>query len=172
MVPIQYNLRNLVVRKATTVATALGLASGGVRLLSVLMLSNGIKKTLGRGASDDVAIVLRKGSDTELASGIDDASVNIVLAAKELAAESSAPRGVGEGGGGHPRRQDRDRRLLQRARAGRRRRLGRLSPHGEDHPGARLRLQDRRGHRRQVDSRPLQGGQARRVRSSSRRTAR
>ena len=34
--------------------------------------------------------------DTELASGIDDSSVNIVLAAKELAAEGNAPRGVGE----------------------------------------------------------------------------
>ena len=96
MVPIQYNLRNLVVRKATTVATALGLALVVFVFSSVLMLSNGIKKTLGRGAADDVAIVLRKGSDTELASGIDDSSVNIVLAAKELAAEGSAPRGVGE----------------------------------------------------------------------------
>src|SRR6188768_200942 len=96
MVPIQYNLRNLVVRKATTVATALGLALVVFVFSSVLMLSNGIKKTLGRGAADDVAIVLRKGSDTELASGIDDSSVNIVLSAKELAAESSAPRGVGE----------------------------------------------------------------------------
>lgn len=96
MIPVQYNLRNLVVRKATTVATALGLGLVVFIFSSVLMLSNGIKKTLGRSASEDVAIVIRKGSDAELASGIEDGSVNIVLASKELTAKDGAPKGVGE----------------------------------------------------------------------------
>ena len=96
MIPIQYNLRNLVVRKATTLATAGGLGLVVFVFASVLMLSNGIRKTLGRGAADDVAIVLRKGSDAELASGVEDASVNVVLSAKELAASGDKPRGVGE----------------------------------------------------------------------------
>ncbi|MEJ7733916.1 MAG: FtsX-like permease family protein [Polyangiaceae bacterium] len=96
MIPVQYNLRNLVVRKATTVATALGLGLVVFIFSSVLMLSNGIKRTLGRSASEDVAIVIRKGSDAELASGIEDASVNIVLSSKELAEKDGAPKGVGE----------------------------------------------------------------------------
>src|SRR5262245_34454068 len=96
MIPVQYNLRNLAVRKATTVATAVGLGLVVWVLASALMLSNGIRKTLGRGATEDVAIVLRKGADTELASGIEDASVNVVLSAKEVASRGDAPRGVGE----------------------------------------------------------------------------
>jgi putative ABC transport system permease protein len=96
MIPIQYNLRNLVVRKATTLATAGGLGLVVFVFASVLMLSNGIRRTLGRGAAEDVAIVLRKGSDAELASGIEDASVNVVLSAKELASTGDKPRGVGE----------------------------------------------------------------------------
>jgi putative ABC transport system permease protein len=97
MVPIQYNLRNLTVRKATTAATAGGLALVVFVFASVLMLSNGITRTLGRTAAEDVAIVLRKGSETEMASGIEDPNVGVVLSAKEVAQpQGNAPRGVGE----------------------------------------------------------------------------
>ena len=66
MIPISYNIRNLAVRKTTTAAAGLGLALVVFVVAAVMMLNNGIKKTLGRSADNGSAIVIRKGSDTEL----------------------------------------------------------------------------------------------------------
>lgn len=97
MVPIAYNIRNITVRKATTTATAGGLALVVFVFASVLMLSNGIEKTLGRSGAEDRAIILRKGSDAELASGIDDPQVSLILASPEVAkSPDGAGMGVGE----------------------------------------------------------------------------
>jgi putative ABC transport system permease protein len=92
MVPVKYNLRNLVVRKTTTLASGFGIALVVFVLASALMLSHGIERTLGRGASDDVAVVLRKGSDAELASGITNTHVGLILANPGVAkAEDGQP---------------------------------------------------------------------------------
>jgi putative ABC transport system permease protein len=97
MIPIAYNLRNLAVRKATTVAAAGGLALVVFVFSSVMMLQNGIRKTLGRSGHEDVAIVLRKGSDAELSSAVDENQMNLIKARPELArAQDSQPLGVGE----------------------------------------------------------------------------
>jgi putative ABC transport system permease protein len=97
MVPIAYNIRNITVRKATTTATAGGLALVVWVFASVLMLSSGIERTLGRSGAEDRAIVLRKGSDAELASGIDDPQVGVILASTEVAkGTDGAGMGVGE----------------------------------------------------------------------------
>src|SRR4051812_7495585 len=80
MIPIKYNLRNLAVRKTTSLAAGGGLALVVFVLASVLMLSKGIERTLGRSADPDVAIVLRKGADAELSSGIADSQIGIILA--------------------------------------------------------------------------------------------
>ena len=85
MVPVAYNLRNLTVRKTTTLATASGLALVVFVFSSVLMLANGIERTLGRNASPDVAVVIRKGSENELSSVIEEPSVGVVVASKEIA---------------------------------------------------------------------------------------
>jgi putative ABC transport system permease protein len=84
MVPVSYNLRNLMVRKTTTAAAAGGLALVVFVLASVLMLGEGIQRTLGRSGSDDVAVVIRKGSEAELSSGIEDASAGIMEAMGEV----------------------------------------------------------------------------------------
>jgi putative ABC transport system permease protein len=81
MIPIRYNLRSLVVRKATTIATAVGIGLVVFVLASSLMLSAGIRKTLAASGQPDNAIVLRMGSDAELGSTIDEASVPLILAA-------------------------------------------------------------------------------------------
>ena len=80
MVPIRYNLRSLAVRKATTFATALGIGLVVFVLAASLMLSAGIKKTLGASGHDDIALVLRKGSDNELSSNIEEAQVGLIVA--------------------------------------------------------------------------------------------
>ncbi len=92
MIPVKYNLRNLAVRKTTSIAAGLGLGLVVFVFASVLMLSNGVQRTLGRSADPNVAVVLRKGSDAELASGIEDAQVSVML----------ANPGVAKGANGQP----------------------------------------------------------------------
>ena len=72
MIPINYNIRNLAVRKTTTAATALGLALVVFVLAAVLMLSNGIQKTLGRTADPNGVVVLRKGATPSSSSTIEE----------------------------------------------------------------------------------------------------
>lgn len=96
MIPVSYNLRNLRVRKTTTAAVALGLGLVVFVFASVLMLSNGIRKTLGRSAGADVAVVLRKGSTSELESLIDEPNINLALNDKALPPPASGPRGLAE----------------------------------------------------------------------------
>ncbi|MDP9148524.1 MAG: FtsX-like permease family protein [Myxococcota bacterium] len=81
MIPVRYNVRSLAVRKATTIATAGGIALVVFVLASSLMLSAGIKKTLGSSGKPDNAIVLRMGSDAELGSVVEESSVALILAA-------------------------------------------------------------------------------------------
>src|SRR5438105_3768596 len=69
-IPIAYNLRNLVVRKTTTVMTALGIALTVAVLLSILALVNGLRGAFRSTGNPLQALVLRKGSDAELTSGI------------------------------------------------------------------------------------------------------
>src|SRR5712692_2466585 len=67
-IPIAYNLRNLVVRKTTTIMTALGIALTVAVLLAILALVNGLKTVLGSTGDPLQVLVLRKGSDSELVS--------------------------------------------------------------------------------------------------------
>jgi len=67
-IPLAYNLRNLVVRKTTTVMTALGIALTVAVLLSILALVNGLRTTLSTSGDPLQIIVLRKGSESELVS--------------------------------------------------------------------------------------------------------
>jgi putative ABC transport system permease protein len=91
-IPFSYNLRSLFVRKTTTIATALGIALVVFVLAASLMLARGIKETLISSGGPNNALILRKGSDSELASGIEN---------KQLAMALSAP-GVKKGDDGQP----------------------------------------------------------------------
>jgi putative ABC transport system permease protein len=85
MVPIAYNVRSLAVRKATTAATAGGIALVVFVVAASLMLGAGIKKTLGSAARPDGVIVLRMGSDSEFGSVVDESNVPLILAAPGVA---------------------------------------------------------------------------------------
>jgi len=97
MIPLSYNVRNLVVRKSTTIAAVAGIALVTFLFAAVFMLNNGIKDTLGRSGRADNAIILRQGSDAELSSGFNADQV-AMLAAKEMVAHApdGAPLAVGE----------------------------------------------------------------------------
>ena len=97
MIPLSYNIRSLFVRKTTTFATALGVALVVFVFATVLMLSHGIERTLGRSGSPDVAIVLRDGSDAELASSIEIANAGLVANARLVRRRADGhPDAVGE----------------------------------------------------------------------------
>jgi putative ABC transport system permease protein len=97
MIPFRYNLRSLVVRKTTTFATAFGIALVVFVLAAALMLSKGIKKTLASSGRSDQAIVLRKGSDTELNSVVESPNVGLILAAPGVKHDDKGrPIGIGE----------------------------------------------------------------------------
>ena len=96
MIPLRYNLRSLVVRKTTTIATSLGIALVVFVLAASMMLVSGIDKTLGSTGRPDNVIVLRKGSDAELNSIIDVAKVGLVASAPGVAAEGGGPLAAGE----------------------------------------------------------------------------
>jgi putative ABC transport system permease protein len=81
LIPLSYNLRSLFVRKTTTIATALGIGLVVFVLSSSLMLGQGIRNTLVSNGAQNRAIVLRKGSDNEMSSGIDSNVVSLLLAA-------------------------------------------------------------------------------------------
>ena len=66
--PLSYNLRNLTVRKTTTVMTALGIALSVAVLLAVLALVEGLRHAFAATGHPLQIIVLRKGSQSELNS--------------------------------------------------------------------------------------------------------
>jgi len=80
MIPISYNWRSLLVRKTTTIASALGIGLVVFVLASSQMLANGIERTMKLSGSVDKAFVIRKGSDNELSSSIETRLVGIALA--------------------------------------------------------------------------------------------
>jgi putative ABC transport system permease protein len=77
-IPISYIARNLLARKLTTVLTAGGMALVVYVFATVLMLAAGLKQTLVATGQPDNVIVIRRGSQTEVQSGIDRASASIV----------------------------------------------------------------------------------------------
>lgn len=88
LIPLSYNLRSLFVRKATTIATALGIGLVVFVLSSSLMLGKGIENTFVANGSKNRAIVLRKGSDTEMVSAIEASTVGLLLAAPGVARDA------------------------------------------------------------------------------------
>src|SRR5208337_4603236 len=84
-IPFSYSIRNLWTRRLTTVLTVLGMALVVFVFASILMLAEGLKKTLVETGSYDNCIVIRKGSDSEVQSGIDRLSASIVETQPEIA---------------------------------------------------------------------------------------
>lgn len=73
-IPIAYNLRNLVVRKTTTLMTALGIALTVAVLVGVLALVEGLRSSFVSTGHPLNVLVLRKGSTAELNSNFNRTS--------------------------------------------------------------------------------------------------
>jgi putative ABC transport system permease protein len=85
-----YSLRNLLTRRLTTFLTASGMALVVFVFASILMLAEGLQKTLVDTGSFDNVVVIRRSSGSEVQSGVDRVQASIVETLPEVA---SGPRG-------------------------------------------------------------------------------
>jgi ABC-type lipoprotein release transport system permease subunit len=77
-VPLNYNLRNLVERKGTTIMTAVGIGLTVAVLITSVAMTNGMKAVFSGTGHPLQVIVLRKGTDAELNSSIKEEAYQIV----------------------------------------------------------------------------------------------
>ena len=97
-VPFSYIRRNLWVRKLTTALTAGGMALVVFVFATVLMLEEGLRKTLVDTGSYDNVVVIRRSAQTEVQSGVD--RPNNFIKAKIVRLPIGFLPGVGVGGPG------------------------------------------------------------------------
>jgi putative ABC transport system permease protein len=84
-IPISYSVRNLWTRRLTTVLTASGMALVVFVFAAILMLAEGLRKTLVETGSYDNVIVIRKGSNSEVQSGVSRYQASIIETEPETA---------------------------------------------------------------------------------------
>ncbi|MCP5003894.1 MAG: ABC transporter permease [Planctomycetes bacterium] len=80
-----YSLRNLLTRRLTTILTTLGMALVVFVFASIIMLTEGLKKTLVETGSSDNVVILRKSAETEVQSRIDRHQAYILETLPEIA---------------------------------------------------------------------------------------
>jgi putative ABC transport system permease protein len=84
-IPFVYNLRSALRRPVSSAMTALGVAFVVGVFIAMLALAHGFRMALVKTGSPDNVLVLRKGADSELASGISRDHANIIAALPEIA---------------------------------------------------------------------------------------
>jgi len=77
-IPLSYSIRNLWTRRLTTVLTASGMALVVFVFATILMLAQGLQKTLVATGSTDNVIVIRKGAGAEVQSAVDRQQASVV----------------------------------------------------------------------------------------------
>src|SRR5882724_10789247 len=77
-VPLNYNLRNLIERKGTTLMTAIGIGLTVAVLVTSLALTAGLKTVFAGTGDPRQLIVLRKGADAELTSTVPNDAYQII----------------------------------------------------------------------------------------------
>lgn len=84
-IPLHYSLRNLWVRRITTLLTAAGMGLVVFVFATALMLDAGLKRTLIATGEPDNVIITRKGSASEIQSGVERSQAAIVTSLPEVA---------------------------------------------------------------------------------------
>ena len=89
-IPLSYTAKNLMARKLTTLLTAGGMALVVFVFATVLMLQEGLRKTLVETGSPDNVVVTRRSSGTEVQSGVDRTQAGVVESQPEIALGADA----------------------------------------------------------------------------------
>ncbi len=84
-IPIVYNVRNVMLRPWTTLATGWGIAMVVMILVGAFALASGFQAALVESGSPDNAIVMRVGADSEISSGVSRDAANILKALPDIA---------------------------------------------------------------------------------------
>jgi len=93
-IPFSYSFRNLLTRKLTTFLTASGMALVVFVFAAVLMLAEGLQKTLVETGTYENVVVIRKAAGSEVQSGIDRLQASIVETQPEIAIGADGKRQV------------------------------------------------------------------------------
>jgi ABC-type lipoprotein release transport system permease subunit len=110
-IPFVYNLRSVAQRPVSTAMTALGVALVVAVFVAMLALANGFRAALVKTGSPGNVIILRRGADSELSSGVSRESARLIATDPRIAAGADGrplvspevfvviniPRAVGEG---------------------------------------------------------------------------
>ena len=94
--PLKYNIRNIVVRKGSTLATAFTIGLTVAVFLLVMALARGIDLTLASSGEPLNLIVLREGSTAELNSSVTREQFNDLVYLDGVQRESDKPLATGE----------------------------------------------------------------------------
>ncbi len=85
-IPLIYNLRSATQRPVSSALTALGIALVVAVFVAMLALANGFIAALVKTGSADNVLLLRRGADSELSSGIPREAIGIIAASPHIAA--------------------------------------------------------------------------------------
>jgi putative ABC transport system permease protein len=83
-IPLIYNIRSVLRRPSTSLATALGVAMVVVTFVGMLALANGFQAALTETGRADNVILLRKGADNEISSSISREQAAVVRTLPEV----------------------------------------------------------------------------------------
>ena len=87
-IPLAYNVRSVLQRPLSTALTALGVGLVVAVFIGTLALANGFRAALSRTGSDANVMLLRRGADSELSSGLGREAASIIAASPHVAAGS------------------------------------------------------------------------------------
>ena len=91
MIPFSYNVRSILRRRFSATATAFGLGLVVFVFAAVLMMARGVEETLKATGSRQNAILLRKGSTTELTSFLPREAAKTFMSDSSVAVEGGRP---------------------------------------------------------------------------------
>lgn len=91
-IPFSYSIRNLWTRRLTTVLTISGMALVVFVFSAILMLAQGLQKTLVETGSFDNVIVIRKSSESEVQSAVERNQAAIVETDPQIAYDDGGQR--------------------------------------------------------------------------------
>ena len=84
-IPFVYNVRSVTQRPVSTALTALGIALVVAVFVAMLALANGFIAALVKTGSSDNVLLLRRGADSEMSSGIPREAISIISASPHIA---------------------------------------------------------------------------------------
>src|SRR2546422_10874004 len=86
-----FNLRTLPERKGAAMAAAVGIAGVVAVFVGVLSIAAGFRAAMAVSGSDDIAVVLRSGADTEMTSGLSREETRLIAYAPGIARNADGP---------------------------------------------------------------------------------